>query len=122
MPYAKQVNTEASLNSTITVDDMLRFDDVDCKSESWRTDLEDIIDQLLDSRKSSTTSRERMLSAYNYSLMTHYAHDVILNKWEDIITFLLKIIKIETSVKQTILALRGTSFAQGLYFENLKVS
>ena len=87
---------------------MLRLNDVDDTIDSWRTDVEDTIDQLLDSRKNSTASRERMLAAYNYALMTHYAHDVITNRWEDIIMFLMKIIKLETSVKQTTLALRGT--------------
>lgn len=71
-------------------------------------DLEDNMDQLLDSRKMSTASRERALSAYNYSLMTHYAHDVIVGKWESLISIMLRIIKLEQSVKQTTLALRGT--------------
>ena len=87
---------------------MLDFDDLDCSTESWRTDLEDNIGQLLESRKNNRASREGLLSAYNYSLMTHYAHDVIYDRWEDIIACLLKIIRSETSVKQTKLALRGT--------------
>lgn len=87
---------------------MLHLNDIDCMTEPWRADLEDIIDQLFDSRKGTTISRERVLSAYNYSLMTHYAHDVIVGKWDDLISILLRIVKLEQSVKQTTLALRGT--------------
>lgn len=93
---------------------MLQLNEVEDTTDSWVTDLEDTIDQLLNSRKASLSSRERMLAAYNYSLMIHYAHDVIFNRWEDIMGFLMKIIKLETSVKQTTLALRGTLLAHWL--------
>ena len=102
------MKTEVNSDSSITIDNMLHLSDIDCMTEPWRADLENTMDQLFDSRKSTSTSRERVLSAYNYSLMTHYANDVIVGKWEDIISIMLSIIKLEPSVKQTTLALRGT--------------
>ena len=100
--------SDIKYRSTFSGDEALSIEDIEPSSEYWKRDLVEVINQILDYKKSSVTIYERVLSAYNYLLMTHFAQNVILEKWDDLISALLRCIRLESSVKQTNLALRGT--------------
>lgn len=95
--------------SVASVDDIFNEDvpeDVSV-TESWKQDLNDRVERLIDRKKSSAEGRESALAAYCFYTMNRYAYDEIQSRTSELFPALLKIVKNETSEKETCLALRG---------------
>lgn len=99
-------NLSYSVNS---IDEIVAGDDSEQVTDSWRTELGDRIEEIIDRKRSSVQGREATLAAYIRLLTAAYAEEEIRGKEADLLTALLKSIKAETSEKETILAMKGTS-------------
>lgn len=99
-------NPSRSVNS---IDEIVAGDDSEQVTDSWRTELGDRIEEITDRKRSSVQGREATLAAYIRILTAAYAEEEIRGKEADLVTAFLKSIKAETSEKETILAMKGTS-------------
>ncbi len=97
-------NATHSFNS---VDDTLAAEDVDSPIEGWRADLGDVIEQILDRKRSSGTGREETLATFNRMAMAKYINEEIGDKIEELYGALLKSVKAKSSEKEASLALKG---------------
>lgn len=86
----------------------------DDESESWKHELSERIEEIIDRKRSSVQGRETALATYIQYLMRRYTFDEIENKMDSIIPALLKSVKGEDSVKETCLAMRGLSKPRNL--------
>ncbi len=80
---------------------------MELQSDSWRVDLADVIEQILDRKRSSGAGREETLTAFNRLATAKYIHDEIQGKTEEILVALLKSVKSRSSEKEASLALKG---------------
>ncbi len=98
------------LVSVNSIDEVLALEDSEQSPEQWSTELADRIEQLIDRKRSSVQGREESLAAYARILTAHYAKGDIRSKAAELVTAFLKSIKAESSEKETIFALKGTSW------------
>lgn len=97
---------------------MLESDDFnDSNTDILKQDLNATIDEIIERKGSSTTSREDALTRYNRYLMSHHFGDVLYGRVDAVLAALSKSIKTESSSKETVLALRAVSLT-ALSFEN----
>lgn len=83
---------------------------MDDESEVSKSDwLGDRIEEIIDRKRSSVQGREAALTAYVQFLMSRYAYDKVEKKVAELVPALLKSVKLESSEKETCLALRGLS-------------
>ena len=78
-------------------------------SESWKQELSDRMEEIIDRKRSSAQGREVTLAQYVHILMSHYALEEIQHKSAELFPAFLKSIKAENTEKETCLALRGLS-------------
>lgn len=76
-------------------------------NETWKQDLADRVEEIIDRKRSSIQGREATLASYNHILMSQYAFEEIDPKRSELFPALLKSVKTESSEKETSLALRG---------------
>ena len=88
---------------------MIATDDSEAATEAWKLELADRIEETIDRKRSSVLGREAALTAYIRILTSAYADVEIRGKEMDLVASFLKSIKTETSEKETILAMKGTS-------------
>jgi hypothetical protein len=88
---------------------MLALDVPEDASESWKQELADRIEEIVDRKRSSVQGRETTLAQYVHILMSHYTFEDIQHKVSELLPAFLKSIKAENSEKETCLALRGLS-------------
>lgn len=79
-------------------------------TETWKEDLGNRIQEILDRKNSSGQGRETALLVYCSILMNHFAYDAIEVRTVELFPALLKTVKMESSEKESCLALRGESF------------
>ena len=103
---AIELDTEP-IHSVNSIDEMLSADNLDLPTDAWRTELADRIQENLDRKRSSVQGRETCLTAYVRILTAHYAEEEIRGKEAELVTAFLKSIKIESSEKETVLAMKG---------------
>ncbi|EQL29601.1 hypothetical protein, variant [Blastomyces dermatitidis ATCC 26199] len=77
-------------------------------SETWQQDLEEVIKDYNDRKRSSNLSREDALTAYVRILTSHYV-DESLPEFNELLSSFAKSIKSESSEKETVLALKAVS-------------
>ncbi len=88
---------------------MLALDVPEETSESWKQELTDRMEEIIDRKRSSCQGRETTLAQYVHTLMSHYAFEDIQHKVPELFPAFLKSIKAENTEKETCLALRGLS-------------
>ena len=88
---------------------MVAADDSEQVADGWRAELADRIEEIIDRKRSSVQGREATLAAYIRILTAAYAEEEIRGKETNLVTAFLKSIKAETSEKETILAMKGTT-------------
>jgi hypothetical protein len=88
---------------------MLALDVPEDASESWKQELADRMEEIIDRKRSSVQGRETTLAQYVHILMSHYALEEIQHKSSELFSAFLKSIKAENTEKETCLALRGLS-------------
>ena len=98
-----------TVHSINSIDDMLSADAAEDVTESWKQDLGDRIEEIIDRKRSSTQGREATLQMYNHIVMSRYAFEEIQHKASELFPALLKSVKSDSSEKETSLALRGRS-------------
>lgn len=98
-------DTNMSINS---IDELLESDDFNEQTtDVMKAELSKSIDELLERKGSSTSSREENLTIYARSLTAHYLADTLHNRVNDIIGALCRSVKAETTEKETTLALHS---------------
>lgn len=98
-----RANHSISVNS---IDDILKSE-VEQPTEAWATDLSDRIAEIIDRKRSSVQGREHCLTTYIRILTVQYAEEEIRGKEAELVAAFLKSIKIESSEKETVLAIKG---------------
>ncbi|KAI6248263.1 hypothetical protein HI914_03542 [Erysiphe necator] len=93
--------TEVAVNDRKSLDSSVK------NSDSWILEIEDLLEEIKEKKRSSTKGREKALSRYANILMNHYAFEQIAGKSREIFPALLKSIKGENSEKEASNALLG---------------
>lgn len=86
---------------------MLSANGAEDVTETWKQDLGDRIEEIIDRKRSSVQGREATLQAYVHILMSRYAAEEIDSKATELYPALLKSVRLECSEKETCLALKG---------------
>lgn len=81
--------------------------DITDPTDAWKQELSDRMEEIIDRKRSSVQGREATLNQYILFLMSRYCNEQIEPKLAEILPALLKSVKIESSEKETSLALRG---------------
>ena len=97
----------AYAHSVNSIDEMLASDEAELQSETWRQDLDETIEQILDRKRSSVAGREQTLTAFNRLATARYVFEELQGKTEQIARALLKSLKAKSSEKEASLALKG---------------
>ena len=100
-----RANVSYSVNS---IDEMLAGEDTETSPVVWKTELGEKIEEILDRKRSSVQGRESTLAAYIRILTSRYAEEDIRGKETELVASFLKSIKLQTSEKEAILAIKGT--------------
>lgn len=74
---------------------------------AWRTVLNELMEDIIDRKRSSIQGREKSLATYIHILTSQYAEDEISGREAELVTAFLKSIKAESSDKETVLALKA---------------
>ncbi|RHZ52527.1 IFRD domain-containing protein [Aspergillus thermomutatus] len=98
-------DTAYSLGS---LDDLADIPDADTNS-NWPEELEDVVEDILDRKRSSVLAREEAYAAFCRLAKSHYIEDRIRTRVIDLVGAFAKSIKFESSVRETNLALRALS-------------
>ncbi|EEH07871.1 IFRD domain-containing protein [Histoplasma capsulatum G186AR] len=103
--------SEGTAYSTPSLDEYFpsaNDEETTASSESWQADLEDVIRDFNDRKRSSVLSREDALTAYVRILTSHYVEEA-LPDFNELLASFAKSIKSESSEKETVLALKAVS-------------
>lgn len=93
--------------SVNSLDEMLSAELPEDVPGTWKQGLADRIEEIIDRKRSSVQGRESALNIYIYYLMSHYCREEIESKASELFPAILKSVKMESSEKETCLALRG---------------
>ncbi|KAI9788401.1 MAG: hypothetical protein M1816_006926 [Peltula sp. TS41687] len=96
--------TSWSVNS---IDEVVSGEDAELQAPTWKADLGDVIEQILDRKRSSAAGREESLASFNRLTMGKYVYDEIHSKTEEILSAVLKSIKANSGEKEAVLALKA---------------
>ncbi|EAW09181.1 IFRD domain-containing protein [Aspergillus clavatus NRRL 1] len=112
-------DTALSLGS---LDDLADLPDADT-SGNWIEELEDVVEDILDRKRSSVLAREEAYAAFCRLAKSHYIEERIRSRVLDLMAAFAKSIKFETSVRETTLALRALGLltitaVDGTVYEN----
>lgn len=86
---------------------MLSGEDTDLQAPTWKADLGDVIEQILDRKRSSAAGREEALASFNRLVMTKYLYEETHSRTEEILSAVLKSVKANSGEKEAVLALKG---------------
>lgn len=86
---------------------MLATDASSYAADTWKQDLSDRMEKIIDRKGSGVQQREVAIMQYGHYLMSHYAFEEIEHKTSELFPALLKSVKAEDSEKETCMALRG---------------
>ncbi|GAB1737456.1 hypothetical protein NU219Hw_g1596t1 [Hortaea werneckii] len=94
--------------STNSIDEMIAPGDADDEaSETWISDLNDRMNEIIDRKRSSAEGREQTLVGFISHLTRHYAQDQIKHKMGELVPSILKSVKSGQTERETVLALRA---------------
>jgi hypothetical protein len=105
---ATGVLTDLSSSSN-SVDDILNNQDTDVAPDAWKSELHNRVEQIVDRKRSSTDGRAESLNAYTHILMARYAKEDVENRVSELLPAILRSIKSETTEREAVTALKGTS-------------
>lgn len=94
--------------STTSLDDLGENPEVD--NDEWPEELADCIQDLLDRKRSSVQGREESLANYCRLSKFHYVEEEIRSHIQDLLAAFSRSIKYETSVRESVLALKALEF------------
>ncbi|KAB8254252.1 interferon-related developmental regulator-domain-containing protein [Aspergillus pseudonomiae] len=106
-----------------SLDDLTDNPEVD--NNNWAQELGDVIQDILDRKRSSVLSREECYAAFCRLLKCHYVEERIRSSVNDLLGAFCRSVKFESSVRETTLALRAlellviTAVDNGIY-ENVE--
>ncbi|PGG97807.1 hypothetical protein GX51_07119 [Blastomyces parvus] len=106
----EDVESEGTAYSSPSLDEYFPSanDEEAASSETWQQDLDEVIKDYNDRKRSSNLSREDALTAYIRILTSHYV-DESLPDFNELLASFAKSIKSESSEKETVLALKAVS-------------
>ena len=87
---------------------MLAVEGVDAAEGSRQSDLSEIVEQILDRKRSSVTGREGTLAAFNRLATAGCVGEGVHEKNPELVGALLRSIRSRASEREAMLALRGT--------------
>lgn len=100
------LNTD-DVHSVNSIDEMLTPDNNEQSMDTWRAELADRIEELIDRKRSSVQGREKCLTTFIRILTNQYAEEEIRGRESELVASFLKSIKAESSEKETVLAIKG---------------
>jgi hypothetical protein len=95
------------LNSTNSIDDIINGEDTEVSEEAWKAELNTRMEQISNTKRSSTEGRTESLTAYAHILMARYANDEIESHMGDLLPSIIKSIRQETTEREAVAALKG---------------
>jgi hypothetical protein len=107
----EEVDDEFSDGTDLSVASLdQKLDEEEEKEASvWKAELAELLEEVLDRKRSSTESREATYTNYIRTLMSHYVVEDIDGKEMDLVAAFIKSLKNEDSEKETILATKAVS-------------
>ncbi|PLB41771.1 IFRD domain-containing protein [Aspergillus candidus] len=88
-----------------SLDDLADLPEPD--NTNWTEELADVIQDILERKRSSILSREESYAAFCRLAKCHFIDDHLRNRVNDLLAAFCKSVKFETSVRETILGLRA---------------
>jgi predicted restriction endonuclease len=93
--------------STNSIDGILNGEDDNMSEEAWKAELSKRIEQISNTKRSSTEGRTESYSVYAHILMARYARKEIEIHLSELVSSLIKSIRQETTDREVIAALKG---------------
>ncbi|TPR05078.1 hypothetical protein CAN33_0032935 [Aspergillus niger] len=93
-------------------------DNPDLDNHDWVEELGDVIEDILDRKRSSNLSREEAYAAFCRLAKYHYVEEQIRGRVLDLVAAFNRSIKFETSVRETTLALRAVELLAISAYDN----
>ena len=108
------LHADAVFSSVNSFDEDIVSEETDSVADAEKARLAGRIDQILDQKHSSTTSREETYAGYCRVLTSRYLGEDLNPHVTALVPIFLKSIKQESSEKEAVSALKGTPFARPL--------
>ncbi|EED14065.1 IFRD domain protein [Talaromyces stipitatus ATCC 10500] len=102
------LSDETGTWSTSSLDDLAENPESD--NADWPEELADCIQDILDRKRSSVQGREEALSSFCRLSKFHYVEEEIRNHIQDLLAAFSRSIKYESSVRESVLALKALEF------------
>lgn len=93
------------MDSIGSLDDLTDNPDID--NVNWAEELGDVVEDILDRKRSSILSREEAYAAFCRLSKGHYVEEQIRSRGSDLLAAFCRSVKFENSVRETTLALRA---------------
>ena len=97
---------DVTWDSMSSLNEILNTDALEVNA-AWRQDLADRVEEIIDTKRSSIQGREKALASFNHYLILRHAEDEIDGKETALTQALLKSIKLDSSEKESVLALKA---------------
>jgi hypothetical protein len=94
-------------NSTNSIDDIINGEDAEVSDEAWKAELNTRMEQISNTKRSSTEGRAESLNAYARILMARYAKDDIEGHMSSLLPSMIKSLRQETTEREAVAALKG---------------
>jgi len=91
--------------STNSIDGVLNSEEIEMSEEAWRAELYTRIEQISNTKRSSTDGRIQSLSVYAHILMSRYARRDVESHLTELVPSLIKSIRQDTSEREALIAL-----------------
>jgi hypothetical protein len=95
------------LNSTNSIDDIINGEDAEVSEEAWKAELNTRMEQISNTKRSSTEGRAESLNAYARVLMARYAKDEVESHMSSLLPSMIKSLRQETTEREAVAALKG---------------
>jgi hypothetical protein len=102
-----RAQTNARLNSTNSIDEIINGEDAEVSEEAWKAELNTRMEQISNTKRSSTEGRTESLNAYAHILMARYANDEIESHMGILLPSMIKSIRQEATEREAVAALKG---------------
>ncbi|KAI9376482.1 IFRD domain protein [Aspergillus egyptiacus] len=104
---SRQASQNTSRHGSDDEDTGYLSDDTAISNSNWTQELHDVVEDILDRKRSSVLSREEAYAAYCRLSKFHYVEEKIRNRVSDLFDAFKRSIRNETSVRESTLALRA---------------
>jgi hypothetical protein len=105
----------SSCHSTNSIDEILNGEDVHISEEQWKSELSVRVEQITNLKRSTTEGRTESFAAYAHILMARYANEEIEPHIRDLLQSMLRSVRQETTEREAVKALKGTSLGRLLH-------